>query len=392
MGQSSNMQKIQEFNKHAKGTEPVVTVGVVYLLGTIERLGVQGSHAIAGALRKAALDPSVSAIVLRIDSGGGDVIASDTIAAAVDYVQNEFGKPIVASFGNISASGAYYSSTACKRIFASPGTITGSIGVAAMRPVITQRLLDYVGTNVEEVFAVDNTSTSVFREPEGPVLERYQRNVDRIYDDFTSRVAKGRGLSAEHTESIAQGKVFTGVQALGNGLVDEMGGFTRAIEAAAQLGHETRIFSIIKTLQYYIDRLNRESMHKAISVGHIESVDKALEKIEEQKKMLIQKTKESSDSVSDITADSLSSSKADVAVVKIDKENIPKPRDYKADILKNIVVKEFPDSESSAKSLFSKLIGSTISVSVSEALKQEISQLLMQSPNQVRAESDQTRF
>ncbi|KAJ1822351.1 hypothetical protein LPJ56_000836 [Coemansia sp. RSA 2599] len=392
IGESPHKQKIEEFSKHTDGPEPIITVGVVYLLGTIERLGLQGSHAIADALRKAALDPSVSAIVLRIDSGGGDVIASDTIAAAVDHVQQEFGKPVVASFGNVSASGAYYSSTACKRIFASPGTITGSIGVAAMRPVITQKLLDYMGTNVEEIFAVDNPSTSVFREPEGPVLERYRRNVDNIYDDFTARVAKGRGLSAEHTESVAQGKVFTGAQALGNGLVDEMGGFTRAIEAAAQLGHASRIVSLVKTLAYYVDAINRENLHNAIAAGRFKSVDEGMKYVMEQKQKLAQKAKESGSDSS--TAIEHGSSQSKLAVIKVDKTNMPKPRDYKADILKNVVVKEFPDSGSSAKSLVSRLIGSAISVSVSDALKQEINQLLMQqSPSQIRAEADhQTRF
>ncbi|KAJ1883301.1 hypothetical protein LPJ57_000211 [Coemansia sp. RSA 486] len=401
--ESDNKQKIEEVRKLSITSEPILTVGVVYLLGTIERLGVQGSHAIADALRKAALDTEVSAIVLRIDSGGGDVIASDTIAAAVDHVQQEFGKPVIASFGNVSASGAYYSSTSCKRIFASPGTITGSIGVAAMRPVITQKLLDFVGTNVEEVFATDNTSTSVFREPEGPALERYQRNVDNIYNDFTSRVAKGRGFSAEHTESVAQGKVFTGTQALSNGLVDEMGGFTRAIEAAAQLGHESRFYSIVKTVQYYVERINRENIHDMVAMERFKSVDEALKTIKERMQIQVQKVAEAKAQAKAKLGEETKESGSNSSVVdenpelkpvvtSIDPKDFVNPKPYKADILKNIVVKEFPESESSARNLISKIVGSAVSVSVSDALMQEINQLLAQSPNQVRAESDQTRF
>ncbi|KAJ1718571.1 hypothetical protein LPJ53_006446, partial [Coemansia erecta] len=265
------MHKLTQIPDMLNPTLPV-TVGVVYLLGTIERLGTQGSHAIAAALKQAALDPHVTAIVLRIDSGGGDVIASDTIAAAVDYVQTKFGKPVVASYGNVSASGAYYSSTSCKRIFASPGTITGSIGVASMRPVFTQKLLDFVGTNVEELYTIDNPCNSVFREPEGEVLERYQRNIDKIYDDFTARVAKGRGLTPEHAESVAKGQVFTGQQAFGNGLVDEIGGFTRAVEHAAQLGHEARVAIANNLFRYYVERVTWTQGHKVVASGQAASV------------------------------------------------------------------------------------------------------------------------
>ncbi|KAJ2778901.1 hypothetical protein H4R18_004329 [Coemansia javaensis] len=211
------------------------TVGVVYLIGGIERHSYPGAGGVVRALLEAAKDPSVGSIVLRIDSGGGDVIASDTIGAAVDRVQDKYGKPVVASYGNVSASGAYYASATCKRIFASPGTITGSIGVAAMRPIFTRKLLGYLGTNVEELYTIDNRSNSAFTAPHGAELDRYRKSIDQIYATFTARVAKGRGYSDEDVESVAQGRIFTGTQALSNGLVDEMGGFTRAIEAAAQM-------------------------------------------------------------------------------------------------------------------------------------------------------------
>ncbi|KAJ1947224.1 hypothetical protein GGF37_000612 [Kickxella alabastrina] len=413
-----------------------VTVGVVYLMGTIERLGPQGSHSVAASLLQAAKDPQVSAIVLRIDSGGGDVIASDTIAAAVDYVQTHFAKPVVASYGNVSASGAYYSSTSCKRIFASPGTITGSIGVAAMRPVFTSKLMEFIGTNVEELYTVDNKCNSVFHAPEGAVLERYQRNVDHIYSDFTARVAKGRGFTGEQAESVARGQVFTGVQALGNGLVDEMGGFTRAIEAAAQLGHEARVDIAKKLVEFYVDRSNNTEIRKAVAYEQFASVDEAVEKI-----TLASKGKKAT-----ATADS----KPVVAIeLKVAKGNDQEaalgavkheaPPVFKADILKNVKVKEFPESVSATKSLISRLVfgssddkdngtsGSStsaalddyvggpqmmfsniVSSAVSAAIRNEIKQILSQDPSsiasslaqtaqehsrsQVRAEADQVKF
>ncbi|KAJ2374934.1 hypothetical protein IW150_002829 [Coemansia sp. RSA 2607] len=385
------MRKLTQIPDLLNPTLPV-TVGVVYLLGTIERLGAQGSHAIAAALKQAALDPHVAAIVLRIDSGGGDVVASDTIAAAVDYVQTKFGKPVVASYGNISASGAYYSSTSCNRIFASPGTITGSIGVASMRPVFTQKLLDFVGTNVEELYTVDNPCNSVFRNPEGAVLERYQRNIDKIYDDFTLRVAKGRGLTPEHTESVAKGQIFTGQQALANGLVDEIGGFTRAVEHAAQLGHESRVLIANNLFRYYVQRVAQMQGHRAVAAGQAASV------IELEKMLSDDKTGDEAKPKDFVPKDV----QVEIVGKGGDKFSL---KNYKADILKNIKIKEFPETESPARNMVSKLFQTFVATTLSESLKQEINQLLSMDErsvlgsnlnqsqhNQTRVESDNVKF
>ncbi|KAJ1792684.1 hypothetical protein LPJ59_004811 [Coemansia sp. RSA 2399] len=216
--------------------EDNTTVGLVFLIGTIGRTGTNSARSVAESLIKTAMDPSVSAVVFRIDSGGGDAIASDTIACAVDHIQNTIGKPVVASYGTVAASGAIFASAMCRKIFADPATITGSIGVASARPIFTKKLLDYVGLDIEELRSVDNRSRSLIEEPSGAELQRYKKRVDAIYDDFVSRVAKGRKYTAEEAEAVAQGQVFTGAQAKENGLVDELGGLTRAIEAAAQLG------------------------------------------------------------------------------------------------------------------------------------------------------------
>ncbi|KAJ2403286.1 hypothetical protein GGI23_000078 [Coemansia sp. RSA 2559] len=216
--------------------EDNTTVGLVFLLGTIDRTGINSAKFVAESLIKTAMDPSVSAVVFRIDSGGGDPVASDTIACAIDHIQNTIGKPVVASYGTMAASGAIFASAMCRKIFADPATITGSIGVASIRPIITKKLLDYVGFDIEEMRSVDNRSGSLIEEPSGAELQRYKKLVDAMYDDFVGRIAKGRNYSAEEAEAVAQGQVFTGAQAKENGLVDELGGLTRAIEAAAQLG------------------------------------------------------------------------------------------------------------------------------------------------------------
>ncbi|KAJ1949630.1 hypothetical protein FBU59_001057 [Linderina macrospora] len=318
-----------------------VTVGVVYLLGGIERFGSRGAKAVCQSLLDAAKDPTVSAIVMRIDSGGGDVIASDTIGAYVDYVQEKFGKPVVASYGNVSASGAYYASTSCKRIFASPGTITGSIGVASMRPVVTKKLLETIGTNVEELYTIDNTSDSIFREPEGASLERYRRTIDIIYDDFKSRVAKGRGYTSEQVEEVARGRVFTGTQALQNGLVDELGSFTRAIEAGAQMGFEARVDIANKLAGFFSQRIVQIARQKAVAAGTFESLDKA-----QEDSTFTVKVVGASD---DPDAQTINDGALKGAVYK--------NGTFKADLLKNVKVKVFPEQASLTRRLIAKARG-----------------------------------
>ncbi|RUS15536.1 peptidase family S49-domain-containing protein, partial [Endogone sp. FLAS-F59071] len=186
---------------------------------------------------EAASDETVDAIVLRIDSGGGDVVASDTIADAVKYVKEEKGIPIVASFGNTSASGGYYVSTHCDRIIASPSTLTGSIGVAAIRPYISDEFFKMTGTNVDQIFK-GSKAQSMLHDLTGEELERYRRQVDAMYDDFTHRVAEGRHMDLAKVEEVARGKIWAASDAAKVGLVDELGGTYRAVRLAAELGLE----------------------------------------------------------------------------------------------------------------------------------------------------------
>ncbi|KAI9502675.1 peptidase family S49-domain-containing protein [Coemansia spiralis] len=352
--------------------ERPITVGVVYLNGAIVRSGSNGAGIISKAIMDAGKDTSVLAIVLRIDSGGGDVIASDTIGAAVDYVQKHFGKPVIASYSNMAASGAYYASTSCKKIFASPGTITGSIGVASMRPIFTRKLLDYIGTNVEEIYTIPNQTKSAFREPEGAELARFQRSIDKIYEDFTSRVAEGRGYTSEQVEAVARGQVFTGVQALYNGLVDELGGFTRAIEAAAQMGYDERETIVSSLGGYYKDKLvnnvvytinvlqdlKKKEIDEAAALG-IDVSDHDAKLAEDNRpvspeniKITIKTKMDGKDKTTNtpVAQENNNGENSDTPAEQETKEP------YKADILNNIRIKVFPE-KSLIKSIVSQITG-----------------------------------
>ncbi|RUS28558.1 hypothetical protein BC938DRAFT_481745 [Jimgerdemannia flammicorona] len=235
----THYQRVKEIERkrEVERRGPSIVVGIVYLVGTIRRGGgTFGANSVVNALREAASDQTVDAIVLRIDSGGGDVVASDTIADAVKFVK-EKGIPIVASFGNTSASGGYYISTHCDRILASPSTLTGSIGVAALRPFISDEFFKWAGVNVEQIFK-GSKSQSPFHDLTGDELVRYRRQVDAMYADFTGRVADGRHMDPAKVEEIARGKIWAASDAAQVGLIDELGGTYRAIHVAAELGLE----------------------------------------------------------------------------------------------------------------------------------------------------------
>jgi protease-4 len=185
------------------------------------------------ALRAAAADHRARAIVLRVNSPGGSYVASDSIWREVVRAR-EMGTPVVVSMGDVAASGGYFIAMAADAIVAEPGTITGSIGVLAGKPVVID-LLRRAGVSTDSVregARADMFSTSrSFSEDEWAQVNTW---LDRIYEDFTSKVAAGRGMSAEKVHDIARGRVWTGADAAGNGLVDELGGLATAVALARQ--------------------------------------------------------------------------------------------------------------------------------------------------------------
>jgi protease-4 len=192
--------------------------------------------ALALALREAADDASVQAIVFRVSSPGGSAIASDQIWAAVEYAKAA-GKPVVVSMGQYAASGGYYVSAGADWIVAQPTTITGSIGVLGGKLVVDDALRRYTGANLTEL-AVGAPYATAFS-PSEPFTnsqrEGFRRSLEAVYQDFTGKVAAGREMPIARVQEIARGRVWTGAQALRLDLVDSMGGLRTAVAKAREL-------------------------------------------------------------------------------------------------------------------------------------------------------------
>jgi protease IV len=193
-----------------------------------------GGDTIAAALREAAADDSVSAIVLRVDSPGGSVTGSETIWREVNRVR-EGGKPVVASMGAVAASGGYYVSMGADAIVANPGTITGSIGVVTGK-LIARELKDRLGVGSDSVRTNPNADAWSINQPFTDEQHAHvEAEADLFYTDFVDRVAKGRKMTVEAVDAIARGRVWTGADALERGLVDELGGLRTAVKRAKVL-------------------------------------------------------------------------------------------------------------------------------------------------------------
>jgi len=190
-----------------------------------------GSDSIGASLRAATNDEHVRAVVLHIDSPGGSAVASDTIWREVCRVR-EAGKPVVVSMGEAAASGGYYIACPADVIVALPSTLTGSIGVFGGKMVVRE-LLDRMGVTTG---SVSQGSRSLMFSPRrgfsDDERERFAATIDAIYVDFVAKVARGRGRPVAEIEAVARGRVWTGSDALGIGLVDELGGLRDAIRIA----------------------------------------------------------------------------------------------------------------------------------------------------------------
>ncbi|WP_294820044.1 signal peptide peptidase SppA [uncultured Flavobacterium sp.] len=200
---------------------------------------------------KAALeDDRVKAIVLRVNSPGGSALTSELIWREVELAKKK--KPVVVSMGNYAASGGYYIACGANRIFAEPGTITGSIGVFGVLPNFTE-LSTRVGIHTEQVSTHSNASGySVFTPLKPTTREVIQQSVENIYTTFVNRVATGRKMSFEQVDAIAQGRVWTGAEALEKGLVDELGGLDDAVKHAAKLA-KIKTYRTVDFPEYEID-------------------------------------------------------------------------------------------------------------------------------------------
>jgi len=215
-------------------------VALIYATGPI-RLGrsgrglasgvSMGSDTIAAAIRSAAKDEHVRAILLRVNSPGGSAVASDTIWREVVHARAT-GTPVVVSMGDVAASGGYYISMAADEIVAEPGTITGSIGVITGKPVLGGTL-GRVGVSSDLIIhgahAAMFSQLRPFTEDEWALVNNW---LDHIYADFIGKVATGRGMTVEQVHEVAKGRVWSGADALAHGLIDELGGTDRAAAIA----------------------------------------------------------------------------------------------------------------------------------------------------------------
>jgi protease-4 len=193
-----------------------------------------GGDTIAAALREAAADDSVSAVVLRVDSPGGSVTGSETIWREVNRVRDG-GKPVVASMGAVAASGGYYVSMSADAIVANAGTITGSIGVVTGK-LVARELKDRIGVGSDSVRTNRNADAWSINQPFTDEQHAHvEAEADLFYTDFVERVAQGRKMTVEAVDAIARGRVWTGADALERGLVDELGGLRTAITRAKVL-------------------------------------------------------------------------------------------------------------------------------------------------------------
>ncbi len=215
-------------------------IAVIHAIGEVAR-GDDGNQSLVGsstgiysdsmvkALRKAADDKKIDAIVIRVDSPGGSAVASDTIWREIVKAK-EKKKPIIVSMGDVAASGGYYIAMAGDRIFAQPATITGSIGVFTGKPVIGEALKK-LDINYERITAGESAGAfSIMTDFSANDAANINRNLDATYLDFMTKAAQGRGKTVEQIREVARGRVWTGEDALKAGLVDEIGGFARAID------------------------------------------------------------------------------------------------------------------------------------------------------------------
>ena len=226
------MRLLHKPKKKAENVAIVVAAGEI--LDGSQPPGTVGGDSAAALLRKALQDESVKAVVLRVDSPGGSAFASEVIANEIEALQ-EAGKPVVASMSSVAASGGYWISAGADKVIASPSTVTGSIGVFGMIPTF-QRSLATLGV------ATDGVATTPWvgalrldREMTDSTKQLVQMLVENVYDDFVSRVSEHRGLDKQTVDSIGQGQVWTGTDALENGLVDQLGGLDDAVAVAAGL-------------------------------------------------------------------------------------------------------------------------------------------------------------
>ena len=222
------------FGRQSGGNTVAVVVARGSILDGSHPAGKIGGDSTAALIREAHNDDNTKAIILRVDSGGGSAFASEVIRRELEAAQTK-GLPVIASMGSVAASGGYWISTASDQIWAHPSTITGSIGIFAMIPTYQRPLQEYLGMRVDGIATAPIAGFRPDRALPEQIGDAIQLSIEQGYRDFLQRVAEARGMSVEAVNEVAQGRVWSGEDALSLGLVDSLGDLDDAISAAAEL-------------------------------------------------------------------------------------------------------------------------------------------------------------
>src|SRR5450631_267674 len=281
-------------SKHALKSKSDAKIGIVVASGEIfdghQLPGAIGGESTSDLLREARYDNAVKAVVLRVDSPGGSEFASEKILREVQALRKA-GKPVVVSMSTYAASGGYYIAAAANQIFASPTTITGSIGVFSYIPTF-QRTLEKLGVKVDGIGTTPLAGDMRMERSLGPAARQIlQTSVEHAYAEFLTRVGEGRKKSVTEVDKIAQGRVWAGVDAQRIGLVDHLGGLKDASDAAAKLAelgsdYDAEYIESEMTLrEELLMQLRSESLQMARTMGLVASrseLDRALDPVLEQ--------------------------------------------------------------------------------------------------------------
>jgi protease-4 len=263
-------------------------IAIIVAKGTIlngnQPAGTIGGASTSKLLRKARLNDDIKAVILRIDSGGGSAYASEQIRTEVLALQAA-GKPVVASMGSVAASGGYWIAASSDKIIAQPTTITGSIGIFGMINTFEDSL-ETIGVYTDGVGTKELAGVSITRDLPQGFKELMQAHIEHGYREFISLVATSRGMTIEQVDQIAQGRVWSGQKAFEFGLVDQLGDFNDAIEAAAKLAKlESYSTTVIeKTLtpmeQFYRDVFNASVASLGLEAPQPTMIGKVINKLE----------------------------------------------------------------------------------------------------------------
>jgi protease-4 len=268
-----------EKDRRPRGSGPGVAVVVARgeILDGTQPPGTIGGDSTAALVRRAREDDDAKAVVLRIDSPGGSVFASEVIRRECELVR-EAGKPLVVSMSSVAASGGYWIATSSDEIWASPDTITGSIGIFGIFPDVHETLARYLGVHLDGVGTTPWTDALDPGRPLDPAVAGVIQDViDRGYDDFLERVGKARHMTRDQVDAIARGRVWSGEAAKRLGLLDELGDLQEAVASAAKrakLAEGYRVFLVTPPLSLR-DRLVRALLGAGASVGLLSGTESA---------------------------------------------------------------------------------------------------------------------